>query len=163
MHFYRVVAKVLFCAFILPENVYAYVPALLPVLLCGVAGADAVAAYRALVAVETGGSKLRNAVCEKQALEPHTLGAIIPAAPLHLRRGTETNRGISECERTSLHPLPCKILLVERKGLTGSFSFTLYYHLWKTQPKASLLPYEAAHLKQRQIKHFMLPLTYPCC
>lgn len=69
------------------ENVSAYVPAPLPVLLCGVAGADAAAAYRALVAVETGGSRLRNAVCEKQDLEPHTLEAIIPVAPLHLGDG----------------------------------------------------------------------------
>lgn len=67
-------------------------PAPLPVLLCVVAGADAAAAYRALVAVETGGSRLRNAGYEKQALEPHTLGAIIPVAPLHLQRGAETCR-----------------------------------------------------------------------
>lgn len=115
MHFYRVVAKVHFCAFILPENVYVCVPALLPVLLCGVAGADAVAAYRALVAVETGGSKPRNAVCEKQALEPHTLGAIIPAAPLHLQRGAETNRGISECERTFFAPSTLQNLTGRKK------------------------------------------------
>lgn len=79
-------------SYISPENVSACVPAPLPVLLCGVAGADAAAAYRALVALETGGSKLRNAVYEKQALVPHTLGAIIPVAPLHLPKGAETYR-----------------------------------------------------------------------
>lgn len=88
---YRIAAKALFCTFVYipPETVTACVPAPLPVLLCGVAGADAAAAYRALVAVETGGSRLRN-VYEKQALEPHTLGAIVPVAPLHLQRGAKT-------------------------------------------------------------------------
>lgn len=90
MHFYRVAAKIAFL-YILPENGTACVPTPLPVLLGDVAGADAAAAYRALVAVETDGSRLWNAVYEKQALEPHTLGAIIPDAPLHLQRGAEAD------------------------------------------------------------------------
>lgn len=51
------------------------------------AGADAAAARRVPVAVETGsGSRQQDAACVRRALGLHKQGATIPAAPLHLHR-----------------------------------------------------------------------------
>lgn len=86
--------------YLLPENVCVCALAPVPEQLCG--GADVAAAYRALVAVETGVSRQTDAACARQALEPRTQGATVPVAPSHLPRQTEINREQDERSCTKL-------------------------------------------------------------